>query len=86
MSRAFGVPKVFLSEYDDATLSNIAAMEQFLWRNTVVPELRLLEDGFNRGLIGGYEMGGGGVKSWRLSLILRTSRRCRSRSLRKLSG
>ena len=33
-------------------------MEQFLWRNTVIPELRLLEDGFNRGLLGGYETGG----------------------------
>ena len=58
VSRAFGVPKVFLSEYDDATLSNIAAMEQFLWRNTVIPELRFLEDGLNHGLLGGYETGG----------------------------
>ena len=58
VSRAFGVPKVFLSEYDDATLSNISVMEQFLWRNTVIPELRLLEDGFNRGLVAGDELGG----------------------------
>ena len=58
VSRAFGVPKVFLSEYEDATLSNIRAMEQFLWRNTVIPELRMLEDGFNRGLVGGFEFGG----------------------------
>ena len=58
VSRSYGVPKVFLSEYDDATLSNIAAMEQFLWRNTIIPELRFLEDGLNRGLIGGYETAG----------------------------
>ncbi len=58
VSRAFGAPKVFLSEYDDATLSNISVMEQFLWRNTVIPELRMLEDGLNRGLVPGYETGG----------------------------
>ena len=58
VSRSYGVPKVFLSEYEDATLSNIAAMEQFLWRNTIIPELRFLEDGLNRGLIGGYETAG----------------------------
>ena len=52
------MPKVFLSEYEDATLSNIAAMEQFLWRNTIIPELRFLADGLNRGLIGGYETAG----------------------------
>ena len=50
---------MFLSEHDDATLSNISVMEQFLWRNTVIPELRFLEDGFNRGLVGGHELGGG---------------------------
>ena len=49
---------MFLSEYDDATLSNISVMEQFLWRNTVIPELRLLENGFNPGLVGGHELGG----------------------------
>ncbi len=52
------MPKVFLSEYDDATLSNISVMEQFLWRNTVIPELRMLEDGFNSGLVPGYETAG----------------------------
>ena len=58
VSRAFGVPKVYLSEYDDATLSKINVMEQFLWRNTVIPELRMLEDGLNRGLVPGFETGG----------------------------
>ena len=50
VSRAFGVPKVFLSEMEDATLANVETLERFLWRNTVVPELRLIEDGLNRAL------------------------------------
>ena len=44
VSRAFGVPKVFLSEFEDATLANVRTMEQFLWRNTIIPELKLFED------------------------------------------
>ena len=47
VSRAFGVPKVFLSEFEDATLANVRTMEQFLWRNTIIPELRLFEDVIN---------------------------------------
>lgn len=47
VSRAFGVPKVFLSEFEDATLANVRTMEQFLWRNTIIPELRLFEDVVN---------------------------------------
>ncbi len=51
VSRAFGVPKVFLSEYEDATLANVRTMEQFLWRNTIIPELKMLEDGINHRLV-----------------------------------
>ena len=58
VSRAFGVPKIFLSEYEDATLANVSVMEQFLWRNTVIPELRMLEEGLNAGLVPGFETGG----------------------------
>ena len=58
VSRAFGVPKIFLSEYEDATLANVSVMEQFLWRNTVIPELRMLEEGLNGGLVPGFEVGG----------------------------
>ena len=47
VSRAFAVPKVFLSEFEDATLANVRTMEQFLWRNTIIPELRLFEDVIN---------------------------------------
>ena len=50
VSRAFGVPKVFLSEFEDATLANVRTMEQFLWRNTIIPELRLFEDVINQRL------------------------------------
>lgn len=50
VSRAFGVPKVFLSEFEDATLANVRTMEQFLWRNTIIPELKMLEDGINHRL------------------------------------
>lgn len=51
VSRAFGVPTVFLGELEDATLSNVQTFEKFLWRNTIVPELRMIEDGLTRSLI-----------------------------------
>jgi HK97 family phage portal protein len=51
VSRAFGVPTVFLGELDKATLSNVATFERFLWRNTIVPELKLIEDCLNRSLV-----------------------------------
>jgi HK97 family phage portal protein len=50
VSRAFGVPKVFLAEMEDATLANVETLERFLWRNTIVPELRLLQDAVTRSL------------------------------------
>jgi HK97 family phage portal protein len=51
VSRAFGVPTVFLGELENATLSNVSTFERFLWRNTIVPELKLIEDCLNRSLI-----------------------------------
>ena len=51
MSSAFGVPTVFLAELEDATLSNVSTLERFMWRNTIVPELRLIEDSLNRSLV-----------------------------------
>ena len=47
VARAFGVPKVFLGQLEDATLSNVETLERYLWRNTVVPELRLIEQAIN---------------------------------------
>ncbi|MDP6666334.1 MAG: phage portal protein [Dehalococcoidia bacterium] len=51
VSRAFGVPTVFLADLENATLANVSTLERFLWRNTIVPELRLIEDGLNRSLL-----------------------------------
>ena len=48
VSRPFGVPTVFLSELENATLANVSTLERFLWRNTIVPELRLIEDFFEQ--------------------------------------
>ena len=51
VSRSFGVPTVFLGELENATLSNVSTFERFLWRNTIVPELKLTEDCLNRSLV-----------------------------------
>ena len=51
VSRAFGVPTVFLGELENATLSNVRTFERFLWRNTIVPELKLIEDCLNRSVV-----------------------------------
>ena len=51
VSRAFGVPTVFLGELENATLSNVGTFERFLWRNTILPELKLIEDCLNRILV-----------------------------------
>jgi len=51
VSRSFGVPTEFLGELENATLSNVSTFERFLWRNTIVPELKLIEDCLNRSLI-----------------------------------
>jgi len=45
------VPTVFLSELENANLANVSTLERFLWRNTIVPELRLIEDFLNRSLV-----------------------------------
>jgi len=66
VARAFGVPKVFLADLSDATLANIRMQEMFLWRNTVVPELRLLEDAVTRSL--GPLFGGPGEYEARFDL------------------
>jgi len=51
VSRAFGVPTVFLGELENAMLSNVSTFERFLWRNTIVPELKLIEDCLTRSLV-----------------------------------
>jgi len=59
VSRAFGVPKAFLGDLQEATLANIDTEERFLWRNTIVPELRLLEGAVNRTLAPLFRTPGG---------------------------
>jgi HK97 family phage portal protein len=51
VSRVLGVPKAFLSDLSEATFANINAEERFFWRNTILPELRLIEDEINRSLV-----------------------------------
>ena len=47
VSRAFGVPKPLLADLERATFANINAAERIFWRNTIVPELRFLEEHLN---------------------------------------
>ena len=51
VSRAYGVPKPLLSDLERATFANINAAERIFWRNTIVPEVRFLEDHLNRMLL-----------------------------------
>ena len=51
VSRAYGVPKPLLSDLERATFANINAAERIFWRNTIVPELRFLEEQLNRLLL-----------------------------------
>ena len=51
VSRAFGVPKPLLSDLERATFANVNAAERIFWRNTIVPELRFLEEQLSRMLM-----------------------------------
>lgn len=51
VSRTFGVPKPLLSDFERATFANINAAERMFWRNTIVPELKFLEEQLNRMLL-----------------------------------
>lgn len=51
VSRAFGVPKPLLSDLERATLANINAAERIFWRNTMVTEMRFLEEQLTRQLL-----------------------------------
>ena len=48
VSRAYGVPKPLLSDLERATFSNVNAAERMFWRNTILPEMRFLEEQINR--------------------------------------
>ena len=51
VSRAYGVPKLLLGDFERATYANVQAAERMFWRNTVIPEIRLLEETLNRALL-----------------------------------
>ncbi len=51
VSRAFGVPKPLLADLERATFANINAAERMFWRNTIVPELKFLEEHLTRMLL-----------------------------------
>ena len=51
VSRTYGVPKLLLGDFERATYANVQASERMFWRNTVVPEVRFLEDQMNRALL-----------------------------------
>ena len=51
VSRTYGVPKPLLSDLERATFSNVNAAERMFWRNTILPEMRFLEEQLNRMLL-----------------------------------
>ena len=51
VSRTFGVPMPLLSDYQNATFANINTAERIFWRNTMIPEMKFLEDQINEKLL-----------------------------------
>ena len=51
VSRTYGVPKPLLSDMERATFSNVNAAERLFWRNTMLPQMRFLEEQLNRMLL-----------------------------------
>ena len=51
VSRTYGVPKLLLGDFERATYANVQASERMFWRNTVVPEVKFLEEQLNRALL-----------------------------------
>ena len=51
VSRAYGVPKLLLGDFERATYANAQASERMFWRNTIVPEVKFLEEQLNRMLL-----------------------------------
>ena len=47
VSRTYGVPKLLLGDFERATYANVQAAERMFWRNTIVPEVRFLEEQLN---------------------------------------
>ena len=51
VSRVYGVPMPLLSDLQRATFSNINAAERLFWRNTMIPEMKFLEEQLNDKLL-----------------------------------
>ena len=51
VSRVYGVPLPMLSDLQRATFSNINAAERMFWRNTMIPEIKFLEEQLNEKLL-----------------------------------
>ena len=51
VSRVYGVPMPLLSDYQRATFTNINAAERLFWRNTMIPEMKFLEEQLNEKLL-----------------------------------
>lgn len=51
VSRTYGVPKLLLGDFERATYANVQASERMFWRNTIVPEVKFLEEQLNRALL-----------------------------------
>ena len=47
VSRVYGVPPPLLSDYEHATFANINTAEKLFWRNTMVPEMKFIEEQLN---------------------------------------
>ena len=51
VSRTYGVPLPLLSDLQRATFANINTAERLFWRNTIIPEMRFLEEQLNEVLL-----------------------------------
>ena len=51
VSRIYGVPLPLLSDYQRATFTNIKTAEQLFWRNTMIPEMRFIEEQLDHKLL-----------------------------------
>ena len=51
VSRVYGVPLPLLSDLQRATFANINTAEKLFWRNTMIPEMKFLEEQLNEKLL-----------------------------------
>ena len=49
--RVYGVPMPLLQDYQQATFNNVSTAERLFWRNTMIPEIKFLEEQLNEKLL-----------------------------------